>query len=417
MSLAEERAFELDVRGVERAVVPVEAAAPFGGRDQQRQDDGAEERVVLGRAPAGVRAREDPRRRLAAELLEREPRVFAPRERRRARLDERPHERAVLVQRRTPERLVLLERERHVLVDEQPERSEREPAQRAIEVRSAHGHAVRYSAVGPSPLWQPGAPVRHPRRVAERPRPDRRAAARAAVSLAPVDAVPRGRAGETAVHQARGGFERGAQLVVGRLGEREPRRHARLEERLAHPHVPDAGDRALYLQGLSEGLSLGQGPKVRDHRVHVGRLGEDVGPESQPRAVAQLEHRAVPEHGLVGRAAQDEPRAVAGVPARGLHAPASLHPQVAAQRDAALEAEEEVLADGVDGLEALSVETLGDVLHRRARVRRLDREPLADEHLQPPRGARERIALGHGLRPQHGAPRAREEAGLERAAA
>ena len=105
---------------------------------------------------SGVRAREDARRGLAAQLLEREPCVLALRERRRARLDERAHERAVLVQRRTSERLVLLERERHVLVDEQPERAEREAAQGAIEVRSAHGHALRYSAVGPSPLWQPG---------------------------------------------------------------------------------------------------------------------------------------------------------------------------------------------------------------------------------------------------------------------
>ena len=31
-----------------------------------------------------------------------------------------------------------------------------------------------------------------------------------------------------------------AQLVVGRVGERQPRRDARLEQRLAHPHVPDA---------------------------------------------------------------------------------------------------------------------------------------------------------------------------------
>ena len=90
---------------------------------------------------------------------------------------------------------------------------------------------------------------------------------------------------------------------------------------------------------------------------------------------------------------------------------------MAAQRHAALEAEEEVLADGVHGLEAPAVEPLGDVLHRRPRVRRLDHELLADEHLQPPRGAAERIALRHGLRAQHGAARTGEEAGLEGATA
>jgi hypothetical protein len=31
-------------------------------------------------------------------------------------------------------------------------------------------------------------------------------------------------------------------------------------------------------------------------------------------------------------------------------------------------------------------------------VRRLDLEPLADEHLQPPRGAVNRVSLRHGYR-------------------
>src|SRR5437763_12910846 len=50
-----------------------------------------------------------------------------------------------------------------------------------------------------------GTPVRHSRGVAEGPRADRRAAPWAAATLAPVDAVPRGRAGKAFVHQARGG--------------------------------------------------------------------------------------------------------------------------------------------------------------------------------------------------------------------
>ena len=118
MTLAEERAFELRVRGVERAVVPVEAATALGRREQERQDDRAEECLVLVRARPCMRAREDARRGLAPQVLDREARVLAPRERGRARLEEGAHERAVLVQRRTSERLVLLERERKVLVDE-----------------------------------------------------------------------------------------------------------------------------------------------------------------------------------------------------------------------------------------------------------------------------------------------------------
>ena len=103
-----------------------------------------------------MRAREDPRSGLAPQVLEREPRVVALPERRGTRLDERPHERPVLVQRRPAERLVLLERERQVLVDEEAECAEGESAQGAIEVRSAHGHSVRYCAAGPSPLWHDG---------------------------------------------------------------------------------------------------------------------------------------------------------------------------------------------------------------------------------------------------------------------
>ena len=72
------------------------------------------------------------------------------------RLEKAADERPVLVQRRPAERLVPLEGEGQVLVHEEAERGQREAAQRAVQVRSAHGHAVRYCAAGPSPLWQPG---------------------------------------------------------------------------------------------------------------------------------------------------------------------------------------------------------------------------------------------------------------------
>ena len=215
------------------------------------------------------------------------------------------------------------------------------------------------------------------------------------------------------MHQARRGFEGAAQLVVRGLAEGEPRRDARLEQRLAHPHVPDAGDGPLNLERLAEAQVARERPQVAQHRIDVGRLGEDVGPEAQPRPVAQLEDRAVPEHRLVRRAAEDEPRPLADLPPDRLHAPASFHLQMAPQRDASLEPEEEVLADRLDRLEPFPVEPPGDVLDRSARVRRLDGDRLPDEHLQPARGAGERIALGHGLGPQHGAARACEEAGFE----
>ena len=89
---------ELRVGAVEGVVVPVEAAARLGDVGDERQQDGTEERV-LG---VGVRvgAREDRRRRLAAERLERDRRVAAAEQPSAARLDEAPDERPVLVERR-----------------------------------------------------------------------------------------------------------------------------------------------------------------------------------------------------------------------------------------------------------------------------------------------------------------------------
>lgn len=63
--------------------------------------------------------------------------------------------------------------------------------------------------------------------------------------------------------------------------------------------------------------------------------------------------------------------------------------------ETALEAKQEVLAGRLDRFERPSVHLLGDTGRLRARMRRLDLEPLPHEHLQPPRGACERVAFGH----------------------
>ena len=57
--------------------------------------------------------------------------------------------------------------------------------------------------------------------------------------------------------------------------------------------------------------------------------------------------------------------------------PASLHAQVAAQHEPALEAKQEVLADRLDVLQSAAVEARGKLLHRGARMRRLDLELLS----------------------------------------
>ena len=141
--------------------------------------------------------------------------------------------------------------------------------------------------------------------------------------------------------------------------------------------------------------ALRQRAQVREHRVDVWRPREDVRPEPQARAVPQFEDRSVPEQRLVRRAAQHEPRPAAHVLPAPLHPPASLQPQVAAQHDAAVEREEEVLADGLHRLERAPVQALGDVLDGGARIRRDDLDPLADERLQAPGRARKCVSLRH----------------------
>jgi hypothetical protein len=86
-------------------------------------------------------------------------------------------------------------------------------------------------------------------------------------------------------------------------------------------------------------------------------------------------------------ASQHEPRLSHSLGSAPLDTPASLHAQVAAQNEAALEMKQEVLSHHLHLLEPSAVEPLGEPLHRRARMRRLDLDALADENLQPLRGA------------------------------
>ena len=188
--------------------------------------------------------------------------------------------------------------------------------------------------------------------------------------------------------------EKRAELLAGHVRDLEPRRQPAGPERLGRPHVPDAGDELLALERLPEEerrRSLQPG----DHRVEVGRLREDVRPEPARDGVAQLEDGPVPLERLELGPAQDEPRRAEGPAPTRLHAPAALHPQVAPQREAALEAEQEVLADRLHALQPKPVEPLGDPEHLRSGVRRLHLEPLADERLQPAGDAVDAVALGH----------------------
>ena len=68
---------------------------------------------------------------------------------------------------------------------------------------------------------------------------------------------------------------------------------------------------------------------------------------------------------------------------------------MAAQDQSSLEVEQEVLADRLHPVEPQAVEALGEPLHRGARMRCLDLDPLADENLQPLGRAVERISFRH----------------------
>ena len=193
-------------------------------------------------------------------------------------------------------------------------------------------------------------------------------------------------------------FERGAQVVVGDVGEAAPRRDARVPERLGLPEVADAGDETLVEQRVADLALRVPALKSREHAVVVGRVGEDVGAEPPRDATVELEDGAVEHRADVFVAAQHEPGLSEDRRVAAEDAPASLHAQVAAQHEPAFEAEQEVLADRLDVLEPAAVEPRRELLHGGARMRRLDLELLADEHLQSPSSAMKGVSFGHAGR-------------------
>ena len=115
-------------------------------RHQHRADQGS----VVASFATRVRPREDRRRGLAAQLLEHAQRIRKGRETPGTRLDVAAYERPVLVERALAA-VVLLEGELKLgagfdLLRQQREACEPEEAQRAVEVRSAYGHALRLRA-------------------------------------------------------------------------------------------------------------------------------------------------------------------------------------------------------------------------------------------------------------------------------
>jgi MerR family transcriptional regulator, light-induced transcriptional regulator len=199
------------------------------------------------------------------------------------------------------------------------------------------------------------------------------------------------------VHESRRGLEHGAELLVGDVLQRAPRRDARVPQCFRFPHVPDAGDDALVEHGVADLARLRLRSKTREHGVELGRLRENVGAEMcRASAVArELEHRPVPEHCFVLGAAEHEPRQAAPLDAAPLDPPAPVHAQVTAKHEPAVEMQQKVLADRLDRFKRSAVETLCEPLRGGAWMRRLHLDLLSRQNLQPPCRAVQRIAFGH----------------------
>src|SRR3954451_15911318 len=192
-------------------------------------------------------------------------------------------------------------------------------------------------------------------------------------------------------------LERRAQLGVADFGEAAPRRDARVPERFRFPEVADAGDEALIEQRIAQ-LSLVLRAKPLQHGVVVGRLGENVGTEASRDSAIALEDRAVEHRAHVLVASQNEPRLAEDRRVSAHDEPTSLHAQVAAQDEPALEAEEEVLADCLHVFETSAVQARRELLHGGTWMRCLDFELLTDEHLQATSGAMKGVPFGHAPR-------------------
>jgi hypothetical protein len=197
-------------------------------------------------------------------------------------------------------------------------------------------------------------------------------------------------------HQLRGRLECTAAVSLGDGMEAAPGRELRTPERLREPHVPDAGDDRLVEQRLAEPACLIGRSHPREHAIETGRLLEDVRPEPGDRPRVQFEDGAVPEHSLGPRSAQYEPGFAGTSTTEGRHRPATRQPQVRAEHDATVEAEDQVLADRLDRLEHAAVDPLCDPAGPSPRVRRLGGDPLADQHLEASGGTVDRVPFGHG---------------------
>ena len=196
-------------------------------------------------------------------------------------------------------------------------------------------------------------------------------------------------------------------LVVGDLARGAPRIDRGVEAALALPQVADARDRALVEQRVADRPRRVVGAQAREEALLVEVGGEDVGAEpgdalveAHARGRHELEHGPVELHDRVAGGAQHEPRpARRAAPALAIAVdpPRAGHAQMRVDDAVALEAQEQMLAVGVDGLHRAPGQLLRPALGPEARVGRgeLVRDPAGEDRADPVRGVMDGVALGH----------------------
>jgi methanogenic corrinoid protein MtbC1 len=220
------------------------------------------------------------------------------------------------------------------------------------------------------------------------------AAAAAGANAAAID-LPGRTPAERRLHQPSRLEDDSAQHLVVELRHAHPRRDARGPERLGLPHVPDPRNESLVEERVADLPRPRARAEVANDCLRVEGKRQNVRPEPANDVGVEVEHGPVPEHAFAPLAAEDEPRPADAAGASRLEPPPPRHPEVTPQDETAVEAEQQVLADGLHGEEPFPVQPLRDPFRSGARVRRLDLYALTHERLQTRRRTPERVSLRH----------------------
>ncbi len=240
------------------------------------------------------------------------------------------------------------------------------------------------------------APVGRAVRIAETARAHGRAAPRARSSCAAVDGSRGAAAGNRGTHLLARPLERRGELVVRDLSERAPR--ARGARSTASPRATcsrsrrRAAGRAAPHREDARSPSAAGGRRRRATTVSSARRSGPSRSSGRRSSDSTGPFHCVASHSRPRRTSQGRPRRSRS---GSVEPPPAVHPQVAAEHDASLEAQQQMLSHRLDALEHAPVHRLRDPGGRTTGMRALRGDPVSDDRLQARRGAVEGVALGH----------------------